>query len=248
MDDSVMNWESIVPDICKEDYEVTGDELKSRLASIKRLGLGEIKRDANYLRQRLDEWKQYELWRHFQLSWDMFCELELGKPTEWIDLVIGGAEDHDPNEIRLAILKTQERLTLIEKAKQSPLPKHGGDRSLDDAIEQAKLSPLGERGKVHQGYIITLPQVKRGTNQEYLARRLARDNPESLDKIGPEKEFKSVRQAAIANGIIKPKITVQFAPDDTGGSIASRLYQKLSDEQLRDLLENLLDYLGGTNG
>lgn len=38
------------------------------------------------------------------------------------------------------------------------------------------------------------------------------------------------------------KMTLVFAKDESGGNIASKLYQKLSDEQLKQLLENLLNY------
>lgn len=38
------------------------------------------------------------------------------------------------------------------------------------------------------------------------------------------------------------KMTLVFAKDESGGNIASKLYQKLSDEQLKELLENLLNY------
>lgn len=38
------------------------------------------------------------------------------------------------------------------------------------------------------------------------------------------------------------KMTLVFAKDESGGNIASKLYQKFSDEQLKELLENLLNY------
>lgn len=120
----------------------------------------------------------------------------------------------------------------VENAKANPIADHGGDRML-------------EQNEVPQGYNVTLPQPKRGNSQDYLARRLSRDNPEVMDEIGEGKKFKSVRQAAIATGIIKPKITVQFDPSDSGGEIISKLYQKLSDDQLKEMLENLLNYFGG---
>ena len=88
-------------------------------------------------------------------------------------------------------------------------------------------------------------EKERGTSQGYLIGRLKRDYPEVIDKIGKGKEYPSVRSAAIATGIIKPKITVQFDPSDSGGEIISKLYQKLSDDQLKEMLENLLNYFGG---
>jgi hypothetical protein len=51
--------------------------------------------------------------------------------------------------------------------------------------------------------------VDRGTSQDYLLRRVADKAPELLPEIGKDKKFKSARSAAIAAGIIKPKISFQ---------------------------------------
>lgn len=115
---------------------------------------------------------------------------------------------------------------LISLAKQNPLdhPTPGPGRGHKSDPDTAK------------------PVSKKGNSREYLARRLARDCPEVLDEIGKGKKYKSVRQAAIATGIVKPKVTVQFDPSDSGGNIASKLYQKLSDEQWQSLVTALNDF------
>ncbi|MGA0198098.1 MAG: hypothetical protein ACO3NK_03085 [Prochlorotrichaceae cyanobacterium] len=79
----------------------------------------------------------------------------------------------------------------------------------------------------------------RGTSQDYLLRRVADKAPELLPEIGKGKKFKSARSAAIAAGIIKPKISFQVSPEESGASIASKLYQKLSKEQLIELTTQL---------
>jgi hypothetical protein len=43
------------------------------------------------------------------------------------------------------------------------------------------------------------PQL--GNSQTYLLRRIARDQPQLLDQIGPDKEFCSVRAAASENAL-----------------------------------------------
>ena len=63
-----------------------------------------------------------------------------------------------------------------------------------------------------------------GTSQDYLLRRIKTEAPELLDDIGKGKKFKSARAAAITAGIIKPKISLQVSPDESGASIASKLY------------------------
>ena len=90
---------------------------------------------------------------------------------------------------------------------------HDGAVPLQLAITQAKAQPLAAHGRPTteeqelKGDHITF---KRGTTgAAYLLRRLARDAPEVLDQIGPDKEFKSARAAAIEAGIIKPVPTLR---------------------------------------
>ncbi len=115
----------------------------------------------------------------------------------------------------------------ISKAKAQPLAEHGGDRTL---VQKT----------VQQGDNITLNQ--KGTSREYLAARLSRDCPEVLDEIGKGKKYKSVRAAAIAAGIIKPKVTIQFLPEESGSQIAGRLRQKLAPQQFNELRDALNDF------
>ncbi len=51
------------------------------------------------------------------------------------------------------------------------------------------------------------------SDAEYLTRRIARDNPELLERMKAG-EFKSVRAAAIEAGIVKPRLSV---PGDVSG-------------------------------
>lgn len=101
-DDGMMK--TVIPSFMLDDHQVDPKHLKSRLEDIKGASLKPLTWQSQYLKECLDEWKQYELWKHFQLSWDMFCEIELGKPSEWIDLFIEGAQDIDPNEIRQSMM------------------------------------------------------------------------------------------------------------------------------------------------
>jgi transcriptional regulator with XRE-family HTH domain len=79
-----------------------------------------------------------------------------------------------------------------------------------------------ERGTNYDNIIISSPPTKQqGTSQDYLLRRVADEAPELVPEIGKGKKFKSARAAAIAAGIIKPKISFQVSPDESGASIAS---------------------------
>ena len=108
------------------------------------------------------------------------------------------------------------------------------------AITQAKAQPLAAHGEIGNGR----KDESRGSNatskdrgQAYLLRRLARDAPEVLDQIGPDKEFKSARAAAIEAGIIKPVPTVRLVADMA--VVAGKLCQHLTLEQRIELIDLL---------
>ena len=85
-------------------------------------------------------------------------------------------------------------------------------------LEQAKTQPLAAHGEIGNGMKDKSRPSDRsstsyGETQAYLLRRIARDQPELLDQIGPDKEFRSVRAAAIEAGIIKPVPTIRLVAD-----------------------------------
>jgi len=109
-------------------------------------------------------------------------------------------------------------------------------------LEQAKTQPLAAHGEIGNGRKDESRPSDRsstsyGETQAYLLRRIARDQPELLDQIGPDKEFRSVRAAAIEAGIIKPVPTIRLVADMA--VVASKLRQHLTQQQLLGLI-NLL--------
>jgi hypothetical protein len=208
------------------DDQVPLDVLEVRFKAMKEFNFWNLEMDCRRFAEMITIWREKELYKHFYDSWQEFLDDYIEKPQEWVDHVLEG-------------------VALLDKSK--PISTQD---ALDAAIEKAKANPIADHGAIGKGrardrhYNIMSKDVQ-GTSWEYLTRRLSRDNPEVLDDIGEGKKFKSVRQAAIATGIIKPKITVQFDPEESGGQIVSRLYQKLTDEQLKEMLENLLNYFGG---
>ena len=109
-------------------------------------------------------------------------------------------------------------------------------------LEQAKTQPLAAHGEIGNGRkdesrADNVRSTGFGNSQAYLLRRIARDQPELLDQIGPDKEFRSVRAAAIKAGIIKPVPIVRLVADMA--VVASKLRQALAQQQLLELI-NLL--------
>jgi len=205
------------------DDQVPLDVLEVRFKAMKEFNFWNLEMDCRRFAEMITTWREKELYKHFYDSWQEFLNDYIEKPQEWVDHVLEGVALLDNSKP----ISTQDALQAsIEKAKANPLPQNGINRHTI-------------------GYDNIIPSKSQGTSRDYLARRLSRDNPEVLDEIGEGKKFKSVRQAAIHAGIVKPKITVQFDPEESGGQIVSKLYQKLSDDQLKEMLENLLNYFGG---
>lgn len=74
------------------------------------------------------------------------------------------------------------------------------------------------------------------TSQDYLLRRIARDQPDLLNEIGHGKRFKSARAAAIEAGIITPFPSLQLKdPAPT----AQKLLNKMGQAWCLRLLEEL---------
>jgi hypothetical protein len=108
-------------------------------------------------------------------------------------------------------------------------------------IEQAKSQPLAEHRRPtaeeqeDKGDVVTF--TERGNSQAYLLRRIARDQPELLDQIGPDKPHRSARAAAIAAGIIKPVPVVRLVDDPA--KVAASIRRHLDQQRITALVEEL---------
>ena len=118
------------------------------------------------------------------------------------------------NRLTAAELADRERQAGIARAK--PLAEHGGDRKGD------------------QGYNCHLDA--RGNSSSYLLAKLARDKPDYL-KRWKSGEFKSVRAACLAAGIIKPQSQLTLTKDPF--SSAQRIQEQRSQDWINDLVEAL---------
>lgn len=116
--------------------------------------------------------------------------------------------------------------------------------ALADPMRKPKppAEPGPGRGHVKAGSETTGFSDRQERGATYLRRRLARDRPELLEQIGPEKPFRSVRAAAIEAGIIKP---VAVARLTTPEAIAAKLQQHLSPDDLARIVAILTEALAG---
>lgn len=102
------------------------------------------------------------------------------------------------------------------------------------------LQPLPEQGEIGNGRSDNCNPYsdgpERGNSRDYQLRRLNRDRPDILRRLDAG-EYRSVRQAAIAAGIVKPEKRISIAIDPESAARAIRRH--FSDEQIDALIEAL---------
>jgi len=108
-----------------------------------------------------------------------------------------------------------------------------GETALDATLKVASRAeaaePLAPHGAIGRGRGNRDDNVtsKRGNQADYLTSRIARDRPDILERM-KDGEFSSVRQAAIAAGIVKVK---------TPAEQAIHWLKKCTDEQWNEVME-----------
>lgn len=119
---------------------------------------------------------------------------EAAKNAIWSKLGYESLEELLVKEVGYSKLELDQK---IDAAKASPLGEHGTNQhDIEEQIENAKVSPLGEHGG-HDN----VRSTGYGNDTDYTLRRLARDQPELLDEI--KSGALSVNAAAIKAGIRK---------------------------------------------
>jgi hypothetical protein len=167
--------------------------------------------DARSAISELEGWREYH--PEVFADWEGLCWKYLQQPPEWVDWLIQG--------VRVTSGKVTKADDLVAAAKIA------ADRPL--------LKPrLGGPGRGHKSHDNIM--AFQGTSQDYLLRRIARDQPKLLEEIGPGKRLKSARAAAIEAGIIIPFPSLQLKePVPT----AQKLLAKKGKEWCLQLLDEL---------
>jgi hypothetical protein len=174
---------------------------------------------SNYLATDVSAWawhmtivRDNALWRETDAaSWEDYCIRIVGKPLDWCGWIIGGYEVL--RGVRTGPIPEGEALEVGRAAAEvmaranpeRDLPGQGArrDLGLPDNIRKSSLSNTG------------------GTSAAYLAARIKRDHPEIAAAV-ERGEYPSMRQAALAAGIVKPPNTLR---------IAQRLWANMTPEE-----------------
>jgi hypothetical protein len=159
---------------------------------------------SNYLANDVSDWawqmtivRDNALWRETDaVSWDDYCIRIVGKPLDWCGWIIGGYE-------------------ALVKVRPGPIPEVEALEAGQKVAKRMAWAPdnaNSKDGRVPPNCdIITVrSNTGGGTSADYLAARIKRDHPDIAAAVERE-EYRSMRQAAIAAGIIKPPSRLQSA-------------------------------------
>lgn len=172
------------------------------------------------LRRRTKSFREQEAYRTLgYASWDAFC-------TKWLDM--------DAARIRVLTQARECAQFLAARLDGSELPEHG-------EIGNGRSSQPGRRSDSYNASAEQNESRGRGTSRWYLTARIARDHPEVHDKM-KRGAFRSVRQAAIAAGIIQDRTRVSFYADDPERA-ARNIFKHMCPADIEALVERLCDRL-----
>ena len=113
------------------------------------------------------------------------------------------------------------------------------DKGLEEVAAEAEAHPLPEHGdgpgRGHTKRVDNITSFSRGTSADYLARRIARDRPDILERMKAG-DYKSVRAAAKEAGIVKDKTPLQHV--QTGWKQATLDDKRLIVRWIQDRLQD----------
>lgn len=201
-----------IPRPDKSAFDVPPGELKPLAMARRRWAEIDLPCDCRLMKQVYDEAPLFAEAMGYE-SGDQFITDYLSLDLDLVHRVIGWLEQEQPTEATPLQL-------VIEQARAQPLaePDQGGP------------------GRGHKSADNVSP-LRHGNSQAYLLRRIARDCPELLDQIGPDKPHRSARSAAIAAGIIKPVPVVRLVADPA--KVAASIRRHLDQQQIAALVEEL---------
>lgn len=224
------NVRIVTPPAFKKPSERDPSELPECLARLQKFLLDQVEYDCRNFAEAIAEWRDNNLWQHFNPSWQEFVAEHIKQPLDWIDHVIQGVnilDNSKPVKAQDAIAASKQRaIALAENPK--PLNTNGGDRISNKQYY----------------YNNTATPSRQGTDPEYLASKLAKDHPDVLGKV-KSGEYPSVRAAAVDAGILKPRQQFTVGHSTTPEAFARSLTDKLDPDFLAQVVVAIESRLTG---
>lgn len=205
---------SVTPDAC-DPKSVARLNTLVRLAS---QSADWTERDARYLLNKIDQILRDNAWPDIlegePKTWERFCRECLKYEASYFDKIREGVGILEAQGISGATVEQALRVAQ-QAATVSPL------------ISFEERATKGGLGNVSKGRAASLyyneavmPQLDydNGTRADYLTARIARDRPDILERMKAG-EYRSVRQAALEAGIVKPYLQIPYDPERAARAI-----------------------------
>ena len=210
--------------------EVEPSELPRKLKTLREYVFDSVEYDCRNLAEKIHEWRDGELYRHFNPTWEEFVSTNFKQTPEWVDHVIEGLNLLDKSKPIKAADAVTAAINQAETRRQN-------------AIAQADANPLAQHGTnphTREDFMIIKSSLVGGDSPEYLAARIARDRPDIQQQM-KSGEFPSVRAAAVAAGIVHPRVHLTWKANASADAIASAICKKVSPDMLPELIQSLID-------
>jgi hypothetical protein len=174
--------------------------------------------DCRDLCENLHEWLQVSVRsqkQHYMRvaeSWDDFCKRYVDRCASFVDAMLAGYKVLD----KAKAIPIEQALEAA-KARDHPLKAHQNPDQITRDVHGRYLARDSSKGDG-----VTFGREPRGNAQSYLLRRLARDH-EGIFNAFEAGEFPSVRQAALAAGIVTDRrLTLPDDPEKAAALLATR--------------------------
>ena len=232
--------EAIIPMVARPDDEVPLSELERRLDGMKRFNSWDVDNDCRRFADTMTLWKEKRLYEHFSSSWESFVDEHVQKPIEWVNHVIQGVPLLDPNAAispkdAIAAFRKQAAIQAAEQA--DPTLERKPDIIRPGEVKNPHGKNQYSEKEDDRSHDYGHPQ-ERGS--EYLAQRIAESSPEIHESL-KRGEYPSVRSAAIAAGVLKPRQTFSVGETTTPEAFAGALFERLEPDFLALVVAILTD-------
>jgi hypothetical protein len=196
--------EVIIPTVC----DPTTDESLDCLIDLAKTSADWTKRKAGYFLNKIDKILAAGVWKrrlgNGPKTWERFCRDALGFEAEFVEIIRRGVAILQTEDCSIAEAETAYQTRVLRTRSEAGAMGGKGNKAADD-----------------------VSSFEHGNSREYLASRIKRDRPDVFADLEAGK-YPSVRQAAIAAGIVKVPTTLQ---------VLTKAWGKATPEERRAFLK-----------
>lgn len=207
---------SVTPDAC-DPKSVARLNTLVRLAS---QSADWTERDARYLLNKIDQILRDNAWPDIlegePKTWERFCRECLKYEASYFDKIREGVDILEAQGVSGATVEQALRVAQ-QAATVSPLISFE-ERAAKGGQTGGRHHPKASASLYYNEAEVPQLDYDNGSRADYLTARIARDRPDILERMKAG-EYRSVRQAALEAGIVKPYLQIPYDPERAARAI-----------------------------